>query len=64
MRLIALVTKPDSVTRFLRHLSEPTEAPPIAPARDPPYYKTRTVSRALGELDPPPREDRMQGELF
>ena len=48
----------------LRHLGEPTEAPPMAPARDPPHYRTRTVRRTLGELDPPPSEDRTQGELF
>jgi hypothetical protein len=64
MKLIAFVTKPSSVARFLRHLGEPTEAPPMAPARDPPYYKTRTVRRTLGELAPPPSEDRTQGELF
>jgi hypothetical protein len=64
MKLIAFVTKPSSVARFLRHLGEPTEAPPMAPARDPPYYKTRAVRRTLGELAPPPSEDRTQGELF
>jgi len=61
---IAFVTKPSSVARFLRHLGEPTEAPPMALARDPPYYKTRAVRRTLGELDPPPSEDRTQGGLF
>ena len=48
----------------LRHLGEPTEAPPMAPARYPPCYKTRAVRRTLGELDQPPSEDRTQGELF
>ena len=64
MKLIALVTKPSSVARFLRHLGEPTEAPPMAPARDPPYFRTRTVRRDLGELEPPDSRDRTQPELF
>jgi hypothetical protein len=36
MRLLALVTEPKNVERFLSHLGEPTEPPPRAPARDPP----------------------------
>ncbi len=57
MKLIALVTKPSSVARFLRRLGESTEPPTMAPARDPPYYRTRAVRRTLGELDPPPTAD-------
>jgi hypothetical protein len=64
MKLRALVTKPSSIQRFLRHLGEPTDAPPLQAARDPPYFKSRAVRRALGELDPPPSAGRTQGELF
>jgi len=64
MKLRALVTKPSRIERFLRHLGEPIEAPPLSAARDPPYFKTRAVRRALGELNPPPSAGRTQGEMF
>ena len=64
MRLISFVTEPSSLTRFLRHLGEPTDAPAISAARDPPYFTSRAVRRALGDLDPARREEPMQGELF
>jgi len=64
MKLRALVTKPSSIERFLRYLGEPTEAPPLSAARDPPYFKSRAVRRALGELDSPPSANSSQGELF
>ena len=51
MKLIALVTEPKSVTRFLRHLGEPTDAPAISAARDPPYFTSRAVRRALAGGD-------------
>jgi hypothetical protein len=50
MKLRALVTAPGSVERFLRHLGEPTEPPPLAAARDPPFFKSRAVRRKLGDL--------------
>jgi hypothetical protein len=34
MKLLAVVTKPKSIERILRHLGEPTEPPTRAPARD------------------------------
>ena len=37
MRLLALVTEPKNVARFLRHFGEPTEPPRRAPARAPPF---------------------------
>lgn len=46
-RVIALVNDPESIARFLRHLGEPTEPPPIAPARAPPYFKSRIFRRRL-----------------
>ncbi|MEO8899928.1 MAG: hypothetical protein ABI488_00075, partial [Polyangiaceae bacterium] len=45
MRLLALVTDPSSVARFLRHQGEPTEVPPRAAARAPPYFQSRAVRR-------------------
>ena len=62
--VIALVTAPKSLTRFLRHLGEPTDAPAISAARDPPCFTSHAVRRALGELDPTRRGEPMQGELF
>jgi hypothetical protein len=44
-RVIALVNDPESIARFLRHLGEPTDPPPIAPARAPPYFKSRIFRR-------------------
>jgi hypothetical protein len=44
MRLVALVTEPQSVAS-LRHRGEPTEPPARAPPRDPPYFKTLVVRR-------------------
>ena len=46
MRLLAMVTDPKSVTRYLRGLGEPTKAPATAPARGPPYCKSRVLRRA------------------
>jgi hypothetical protein len=40
MRLLAMVTEPKSIARYLRGLGEPTEAPTRAPARGPPYRPT------------------------
>ncbi len=61
MKLRALITNPKSITRFLRSLGEPSEPPPIAPARDPPFYKSPVLRRRLGELD---GAARAQTEMF
>jgi hypothetical protein len=45
MRLLALITDPSNAARFLRHLGEPTEAPKRAPARAPPYWRSRVLRR-------------------
>ena len=50
MRLVALVTEAASLRRFLRGLGEPTEAPARAPARGPPYWMSRVLRRAAGDL--------------
>jgi hypothetical protein len=47
MRLLAMVTEPKSVARYLRALREPTEAPARAPARGPPYWQSRVLRRAV-----------------
>ena len=49
MRLVALVTEPASIRRFLRGLRETSDAPVRAPARGPPYWKSRVLRRAAGE---------------
>jgi hypothetical protein len=46
MRLLAMVTDPKSVARYLRALGEPTEAPARTPARGPPYWQSRVLRRA------------------
>ena len=38
MRIIAFVTDTASVTRMLRPLGEPTQPPPVSPARGPPEW--------------------------
>jgi hypothetical protein len=48
MRLVALVTDPKSTHRFLRDLGESTDGPVRAPARGPPYCKSRVLRRADG----------------
>lgn len=45
MRLVSLITEPDSIERYLTHIGEPTEPPPRAPARGPPYYQSRVLRR-------------------
>jgi hypothetical protein len=49
MRLVALVTEPKSIRRFLRGLGEPTLPPVREPARGPPYWKSRVLRRAAGD---------------
>lgn len=53
MKLRALVTKPASVRRLLHHLGEPTDAPPLAPARDPPFYRSPVLRRRTRKTSPP-----------
>jgi hypothetical protein len=60
MKLQALVIAAASIVRLLRHLSEPVDPPALAPARGPPFFKTRALRRKLGELEP----TGAQGELF
>jgi len=45
---------PEGIARFLRHLGEPTEPPPLSPASAPPYFQSRVFRRRRAD----------QGELF
>jgi hypothetical protein len=49
LRLLAMVTEPKSVTRYLRALGEPTAAPARAPARGPPFWKSQVLRRAASD---------------
>ena len=51
MKLVAMVTDPKSVVRYLRSIGEPTELPQRAPARGPPYWKSRVMRRRAGHTD-------------
>lgn len=61
MRLRALVTAAETVTRFLRRLGEDPDPPPIAPARRPPFFTSPALRRRLGELD---GDSRLQMDMF
>jgi hypothetical protein len=56
MKLRALVVTAAGIVRYLRWLGEPTEPPTLAPARGPPFFKSRVIRRRLGEP--------VQAELF
>jgi hypothetical protein len=49
MKLRALVMTSAGIERYLRWLGESVEPPTLAPARDPPYFKSRVIRRRLGE---------------
>ena len=49
MKLIALVRDPENIARYLRHLGLPTEVPPMAAARGPPFWQSRVLRRRYGE---------------
>jgi hypothetical protein len=51
MKLLRVVTSPFVIQRILREQGEPTEPEPLAPARAPPYYKSRVLRRRVGQLD-------------
>jgi hypothetical protein len=50
-KLRALVIEAHNIERLLRYLGEPLEPPRCAPARDPPYFKSKVLRRKLGELN-------------
>src|SRR5690606_17922751 len=49
MKLRALVMTTASIERYLRWLGESVDPPKLAPARDPPYFKSQVIRRRLGE---------------
>jgi hypothetical protein len=51
LRLVALMTEPKEIRRYLRALGEPTDAPDRSPARGPPYWRSRALRRRAGEVD-------------
>ncbi len=50
-KLRALVIEAHNIERLLRYLGEPLEPPKRAPARDPPYFKSKVLRRKFSELN-------------
>jgi Putative transposase len=48
MKLIALVTEPKSIVRYLTKLSEPIDVPARSTSRGPPYWKSTVLRRKAG----------------
>jgi hypothetical protein len=63
MRIIAFVLDPPVIERILTHIGEPTEAPPLGPARGPPQAELGfdSVDPTTG-LDPWPEMDQTAGD--
>jgi hypothetical protein len=51
LRPLLSVVEAHNIQRLLRYLGEPIEVPPRAPARDPPYFKSKVLRRKFGELN-------------
>lgn len=51
LRLVALMTEPKELRRYLRVLGEATEAPERSAARGPPYWSSRALRRRAGDVD-------------
>ncbi len=51
LRLVAMLTEAASITRYLRALGEPVEAPSRSPPRGPPYWASRALRRRAGDVD-------------
>jgi hypothetical protein len=49
MKLLAMVTDPKSIARFLTTLGEPADPPHRLPARGPPYWRSRVLRRMTGD---------------
>jgi hypothetical protein len=51
LRLVALVTEPKEIRRYLHAIREPTDAPQRSPARGPPFWASRALRRRAGDVD-------------
>ena len=51
MKIVAMVTDPKSVARYLRSIGEPTDLPQRAPARGPPYWQSRVMRHRDAHTD-------------
>jgi hypothetical protein len=52
MKLLAMVTDPASIARYLAAVGEAAEVPRRSGSRGPPYWKSRVLRRqALGDED-------------
>jgi len=50
MKLLAIVSEPESIARYLAGVGEPYEPPVRSPNRGPPYWKSTVLRRkALGD---------------
>jgi hypothetical protein len=50
MKLVAMITEPSGIARFLSALGEPTDVPARSPNRGPPYWKSTVLRhKALGD---------------
>ena len=47
MKLLAMVTDPASIARYLAAVGEATEVPRRSPSRGPPYWKSRVLRRQV-----------------
>ena len=50
MKLLAIVTEPKSVIRFLAHIGAPLDVPERSPSRGPPYWKSTVLRKTLGQV--------------
>ena len=51
LRLVALMTEPKEIRRYLRAIGEATDGPQRSPARGPPYWSSRALRRRTGDVD-------------
>ncbi len=47
MRLLAMVTDPKSIRRYLAKVGEPTEPPARSPSRSPPFWKSVVLRQKM-----------------
>ena len=51
MRLLAMVTEPGSIRRYLAKIGEPTDPPARSPSRGPPFWKSFVLRHKMLEGD-------------